>query len=70
MSTADRVIEMLAESEAHVREANRQLVDLVADLAYENAMLRLVYERECLSRIHGDATIVRLQNLLHRQRAA
>jgi hypothetical protein len=38
----DLVIEALARAEADLREANRQLVDLVADLAFENRLLRLI----------------------------
>jgi hypothetical protein len=63
------VIEELAASEADLREACRQLGDLVADLAFENHVLRLVCDRELLSRIHGDATIERLRRHQQRQRA-
>ena len=66
----DLVITELAASEADLREANRQLIELVADLAFENATLRTVYERELVCRIHADGTIRRLQRLLHQQRAA
>ncbi len=66
----DRVIQTFADDEAALREANRQLVDLVADLAFDNAMLQVLYERELIARIHGDATIARLHRLLHRQKAA
>ena len=68
---ADRLtIEGFAQSDADLREAKRQLIDLVADLAFENSILRILYEREQVCRIHGDATIERLQRLLERQRAA
>jgi len=66
---ADQVIEALADEAATLREANRQLIDLVADLSFENSMLRICYERELLARIHGDKTIAMLQRHLH-QRAA
>lgn len=55
------VIEDLADENALLREANLQLVDLVADLALENVTLRLLYDRECRSRIYGDGVIARLQ---------
>ena len=61
----DAAIDILAGSEAELREANRQLVDLVADLAYENAVLRFVCQQELVSRIHGDGTIARLQRKIH-----
>lgn len=61
----DMVIEMLTDSEAALWDANRQLIDLVADLTFENARLRSICEAELLSRIHGDATIARLQRKLH-----
>lgn len=61
MTAADMVIEALADSEADLREANRQLIDLVADLAFDNAVLRELYERELIGRIHGDAIIRRLR---------
>jgi hypothetical protein len=63
------VIEELADNEVARREANRQLVALVADLAYEKAVLECAYERKWLSWLHGDALIVRLQRLLHRSAA-
>jgi hypothetical protein len=63
----DLVIEELANRERDLFEANRQLIDLVADLSYENALLRVVYEREHLSRVHGDQTIARLYRLLNRR---
>jgi hypothetical protein len=40
------VIETLASSEAELRASNRALVDLVADLAFENALLHILYDRE------------------------
>lgn len=70
MVAADLVIEELADREADLLEANRQLANLIADLAFENAQLRLLWERERLSRVHGDATIARLFRQLHARRAA
>jgi hypothetical protein len=66
MTAADLVIAQLSDDEATLLEANRQLIDLVADLAHENSILRMLYERELVSRLHGDATIERLQRLLQR----
>jgi hypothetical protein len=60
-TVAELVIAMLSDDTAALLDANRRLVDLVADLAVENAQLRRVCERELLSRIHGDATIERYQ---------
>ena len=54
-------LETHALMELELREANRQLVDLVADSAFENFMLRSLWEGVLCSRIHGDATIERLQ---------
>jgi hypothetical protein len=68
MTAADLVIEALADSEAALREANQQLVDLVADLAFENYTLRKIYERELVTRIHGDGLIARLQRQRRAQR--
>lgn len=42
MIAADLVIEELSDREADLLEANRQMADLVADLAFENELLRLV----------------------------
>jgi hypothetical protein len=41
----DLVIEITTDREADYREANRQLIDLVADLAYENYLLRTLIGR-------------------------
>lgn len=70
MTAADLVIDALAESEADLKEANRQLVDLVADLSLENATLRMLYERERISRLYGDALIARLHRQRRERRAA
>jgi hypothetical protein len=66
----DLVIADLVEENHDLREANRQMADLIADLAFENAQLRVLWEREHLSRVHGDATIARLHRLLHRRQEA
>jgi hypothetical protein len=58
---------MFAYDDRAQREAVRQLVDLVADLAFENVTLRTLYERELVSRLHGDRTIARLQEVLYRR---
>jgi len=63
----DLALEQLADDEAGLREANRQLIDLVADLYVEISTLTLLYERELRSRVHGDATITRLQRQLHQR---
>jgi hypothetical protein len=41
----DLVIAQLADDVATLEEANRQLVDLVADLCWDNTLLRLVADR-------------------------
>ena len=69
MTAADLVIEELADREAELREANRQLVDLVADLAWENAVLRTVWEKEAVSRIYGDGRIALLTRRLYPKRS-
>jgi hypothetical protein len=66
----DLVIPDLADDNAALREANRQLIDLVADLAYENSILRILLEREQFSRVHGDVTIARLYRILNLRQAA
>jgi hypothetical protein len=63
----DLALEQLADDEAGLREANRQLIDLVADLCFEISTLTLLYECELRSRVHGDATIARLQRRLHQR---
>jgi hypothetical protein len=60
MTAADLVIRDLADTERDLRVANRQLVDLVADLAYENVQLRIIAERELGDRLHGDIRIALL----------
>jgi hypothetical protein len=70
ITAADLCIEDLARENVDLREANKQLTALVADLAFENGMLQFLYERERLERLHGDATIRRLHHVLYRQRAA
>jgi len=65
VTATDLTIEALANDVATLREANRQLIDLVADLAYDNGILNICYERELLSRLHGDKTIRILQRKLH-----
>jgi hypothetical protein len=57
----DYVIEYLADSEDALREENQRLLDLIADLTLENIQLRICWEHELVSRIHGDATIARLR---------
>ena len=57
----DFVIATLADAEAALRDENRGLLDLIADLVVENATLRICCEHELVSRIHGDATIRRLR---------
>lgn len=68
MTAEDLVIADLTDENADLREANRQLVDLVADLAFENTRHRLLWELEYVSRLHGDAQIARLQRQLREQR--
>lgn len=58
---SDLVIEAFADSEAELLAANRELVDFVADLVFENGILRLLYEHELIARIHGEATIASLR---------
>jgi hypothetical protein len=41
----DIVIEELADSEAALREENRTLIDIIADLAWENYSLRVNFIR-------------------------
>ena len=60
----DGVIEELAASEAALREQITTLVDLVADLAFENFLLRQVCKRELVERIHGDAALARARHEL------
>jgi hypothetical protein len=61
----EAVITDLADGEAALHEANRQLIDLISDLAVENTSLRILYEHELVSRVRGDATIARLRRVLH-----
>lgn len=60
----DVVIEQLADSEAALREQITTLVDMVADLAFENFLLRWLLERELVERIHGDAALARTRRTL------
>lgn len=64
----DLVIEELADSEAALREQIATLVDTVADLAFENLVLRRLFERELVERIHGDAALARTRRTLREQR--
>jgi len=61
---------MIAASEADLRAQKATLIALVADLAFENVLLRRIAERELLARNHGDRTIERLQRRLHREASA
>jgi len=70
MTSDDLVIEMLADENADLREAVRQLIDLIGDLAFENATLRILYKRELFSRIQGDIRIACLERLRDQQRPA
>ena len=40
----------------------------VADLAFENFVLRRLYERELIERIHGDAALARIRRTARKQR--
>jgi hypothetical protein len=62
----DLALEDLADENAELRDENRHLVDLVADLTFENAVLRIVGERELLERIRGDLTITYLRHQAER----
>jgi hypothetical protein len=64
----DLVIEELADAEAALRSQITTLVDTVADLAFENFVLRRMYERELVERIHGDAALARTRRTLREQR--
>src|SRR5262245_18031696 len=64
----DDVIEELADDCAALREQNRDLIDLVADVAFENAQLRRVCLTQIVEGIYATATIARLQRQLHQQR--
>jgi hypothetical protein len=64
----DLTIAMLADSEAALREQITTLVDTVADLVFENFLLRRLYERELVERIHGDAALARTRRTLREQR--
>ena len=70
MDTSDIVIETILEEDQSLREANRQLVDLVADLAFENAQLRILHQHEFVSRMWGDKQIERLQRQRHQRHDA
>jgi hypothetical protein len=61
----DLVIADLADSEAALREQIAALVDVVADLAFENVVLRCLFERELVERIHTKGALERVR----RQRA-
>jgi hypothetical protein len=56
-TAADLVIEELAARELDLKEANRQLVDLVADLAFENRLLRLMCMDALRARCQRDAQL-------------
>ena len=70
MTTAERIeyrdlaLSDLADENAALRELRDQLIDLLADLTLENVRFRLLYDREFLSRFHGDVTIQRLRRHL------
>jgi hypothetical protein len=64
----DHVITELADAEAELREQNTLLLDILADVAFENGVLRRLYEREHVERIHGDAEIRRQQWARSRRR--
>jgi len=57
----DLTIEAFADENATLHEAKRQLIDLIVDLADENARLRILYKRELFVRIQGDKLIACLQ---------
>ena len=57
----DLAVEELADSEAALRAEIRTLVDLIADLAFENFQLRRAFQGELLERIHGDRALARCQ---------
>jgi hypothetical protein len=67
VTATDLVIRDLADGEAAALEANRQLIDLAADLTLEIVTWRTMYEREIVARVHGDRTIERLQRQLHQR---
>ena len=66
----DLVIEQLADDETAQREQILTLVDIIADLAFENAVLFQLFGRECVDRIFGDAALRRLRRRGHRGGAA
>lgn len=57
----DLVITDLAAAEASLRAQFTDLIDLVADLAFENYRLRRAFEHELLERIYGDAALARIR---------
>jgi hypothetical protein len=57
----DLVIADLADENAALRDVTDQLVDLLAEVTFENIQLRVLYDREFLARYHGDIVIARLE---------
>jgi hypothetical protein len=49
---------------SRVRQHNAMLVDLVADLTYDNYRLRRALERELIERVHADGALARARRLL------
>ena len=64
----DLVIEELADREAELHEQITTLIDTIADLAVENFLLRRLFERELVERIHGDAALARTRRALRELR--
>jgi hypothetical protein len=62
----DQVIELMAADLAEADATKAVLVDLAADLAFENVLLRTLLEGQLVSRIHGDGTIRTQRRVLAR----
>jgi hypothetical protein len=67
MTADDLVIQELADAEAELREQIATLIVLLADVTFENVMLRRVFERERVERLHADATLARTRRSMRRQ---
>jgi hypothetical protein len=62
----DLTLEMFADAEADLREANRQMVDLIANLAWDNACWRRLADTLLHDRVHLRHELDREQDQ-HRQ---
>ena len=61
------VIEELADSEAALREQTTTLIEIIADIAFENFVLRRMFEQEFVERIQADGVLTRTRRT-HRHR--